>query len=121
MLERHSFSAVGGGLRGGGGGIADITARVPVPGRCRSLRQSKDKKNWTEKLPRRQSEGRPPDPGKEKADDEDYRGSPPSQRFTPSTASRVAVQVRPYGKIRLNTNGWERETFSMAAWYLRSC
>jgi len=30
--------------------------------------------NWTEKLRRRQSEGRPPDPGKEKADDEGLSG-----------------------------------------------
>ena len=40
--------------------------------RCGS--RCKDKKNWTEKLRWRQSKGRPPDPRKEKADDEDYRG-----------------------------------------------
>ena len=38
------------------------------------MRQSWDKKNWTEKMRRRQGEGRPPDPRKEKVDEEDYRG-----------------------------------------------
>ena len=78
--------------------IADITARVPIPGRCRSLWWSKDKKNWTEKLRRRQSEGRPPDPGKEKADDEDYRGcSIPSSTMATGPRSgdrRLAEEFR---------------------------
>jgi hypothetical protein len=33
----------------------------------------------------------------------------------------VALEARPYGKIPLNTNGWDREKFSIAAWCLRWC
>ena len=47
---------------------------IPAVASRGCLWQSWDKKNWTETMRRRQSEGRPPDPRKEKVDEEDYRG-----------------------------------------------
>jgi hypothetical protein len=49
--------------------------------------------------------------------------SPPSPLSALYAANQVvvALKARPYGKIRLNTNGWDREKFSIAAWCLRWC